>query len=129
MIGIGTTLVGQATGAILKIVGLNHGYGTVDRIDSTDMASPNNTKEYELGLNEPGELKLDVKYEKANHKKLVDAKAARLAESWTATYPDGSTDVFTAYIAAIESAIPVADKMTASITFQKTGATAFTAGV
>jgi predicted secreted protein len=128
MIGCGTTITGQTTTAILKVTKASIDYGKADKLDITDFESADNTKEFELGMDDPGEITLDIIYDKTNNEKLVNAKSARTLDTWTVTYPDGSTDVFQAYITDVTKEVPVADKMTQTVVMAKTGATTFTKG-
>jgi len=128
MIGCGTTITGQNTGAILNVTKASCNYGKAEKLDITNFESADNTMEFELGMDDPGEISLDILYDKTNNEKIVNAKAARTLDTWTVTYADGSTDVFSAYITDVTKEVPVKGTMTQTVTMAKTGATTFVKG-
>lgn len=70
-----------------------------DEIDTTDLDTPNDFKEFIAGSKDAGEVAIagNIKSE-ANVEKLLALANARSVEEWTVTYPSGATWVFNGFI-------------------------------
>lgn len=70
-----------------------------DEIDTTDLDSPNDFKEFIAGAKDAGEVSLagNIKAE-ATVEKLLALAEARTVEEWTVEYPSGATWVFNAFV-------------------------------
>lgn len=70
-----------------------------DEIDTTDLDSPDNFKEFIAGAKDAGEVSLagNIKVE-ANVEKMLALANAQTVEEWTVEYPSGATWVFNAFL-------------------------------
>lgn len=100
----------------------------VDVIDATHLQSPDATREFIIGLRDPGECTLDINFVPggAGDTKLQAVRAARKPVTCRITYPPvgaaaAVTWTFTGILTGYEPAAPNDDKMTASVTFKVTG--------
>jgi len=92
-------------------------------IDATHMQSPNSTREFILGLNDPGECSFEMNFIPGSTADalLQQVKADREAVSCRITFPNTVTWTFTGLLTGYEPAVPTEDKMTATVTFKVTG--------
>lgn len=70
-----------------------------EEIDTTDLDSPNNYKEFIAGSKDAGEVALsgNIKDE-SNVEKMLALAESQSVEEWTVTYPSGATWVFSAFV-------------------------------
>lgn len=70
-----------------------------EEIDSTDLDSPNNYKEFIAGSKDAGEVSLagNIKNE-SNVEKMLALAESQSVEEWTVEYPSGATWVFNAFV-------------------------------
>lgn len=123
--GVGTTLQGAVTGPIGMINRINLDGSERDVYDVTTMNSADKWRQFIPGLKDAKEATLDLLYEKENYSILQDAIEAD-PESWTITFPDGSTFVCSGFIRKVGVASPFDEKMTQSVTIKFTGKPVFT---
>lgn len=129
-IGIGATFAGTvASGltSIAQITSISLPEVSCDDIDVTSMDSTDDAKEFVAGLIDSGSLGLELSYEKSNYSNLLGA--VRISDTYTLTFKDGSTLVFTGYLKSVGGDMPVDGKITNSATFKVSGLPVFTAGV
>lgn len=99
----------------------------IDPIDVTHMQSPNRTREFVSGLNDPGECSLEMNYVpgSASDQILLAILALPIGVSRRRTckivYPNHITDSFSAELVNYEPTLPVDDRMTATVTFKVSG--------
>lgn len=102
---MGTTLTKTKSGSEtddLKIANLTS-IGEIgvesEEIDSTDLDSPNNYKEFIAGSKDAGEVSLagNIKDE-SNVEKMLALAESQSVEKWTVTYPSGAKWVFNAFV-------------------------------
>jgi hypothetical protein len=100
---------------------------TLDQIDVTHMTSPNRNREFIPGLNDTGECSFEMNYVPGS---TSDDRLLELLNLPVGTerrrycrisYPNGVTDTFYASLVGYAPAIPVDDKMSASVTFKVSG--------
>ena len=102
---MGTTLTKKQSGdetEDLKIANLTS-IGEIgvesEEIDTTDLDSPNNYKEFIAGSKDAGEVSLagNIKDE-ANVEKMLALAESQSVEEWTVAYPSGAKWVFSAFV-------------------------------
>lgn len=98
---------------------------SIDFTEATHLRSPNATKEFLLGLRDPGEASMEMNYipGSASDLKLIAVRDARVAVSLRITYPNGVTAVFTGLMTGYAPTVPNEERMTAAITFKVSGVT------
>jgi len=94
---------------------------TRDAVDAGHECAPNEWREVVLGLNNSGEIAVDLNFR-------TDTYALLLAEFDTTTlkprrivFPGGSSFVFNAYLIGLDAPITVGDKMAAQAKFRASG--------
>jgi len=92
-----------------------------DAIDATNMASPDQFREYIPGLMDAGEVTIEMNYVPNHADVIIAALTAATAGQFKITAANGANVVFTAIVTAYQPQAPVDDKMTASATFKITG--------
>ncbi len=106
---MGTTLTKVKSGSEtddLKIANLTS-IGEIgvesEELDTTDMDSPNDYKEFEAGLKDAGECAIagNIKIE-ANVEKMLLLAESRTLENWVVEYPSGAKWEFTAFVKAFK---------------------------
>lgn len=104
-----------------------------DEIDSTDLDSPDNYKEFIAGSKDAGEVALagNIKDE-SNVEKMLALAESQSIEEWTVTYPSGAKWVFNAFVKSFKDGEKTPDGLasfTASLrisgkpTYTRAGAT------
>lgn len=96
---------------------------SIDVIDATHMQSPNATREFILGLNDPGTASFDMNFVpgSASDDLIQDVRAAREPVKCKITFPNNVTWTFDGVLTGYEPAVPNEDKMTATVSFKVTG--------
>lgn len=118
------TLTVPAFVEIAEVINVTPGASTADRIDATHMQSPGRRREYIAGLIDNGEASFEINWIPGNE---TDELLRSLMDSGDSvehriTFPNDVTVTFTAAIIGYEKAIPVDDRMTATITVAVSGA-------
>jgi hypothetical protein len=87
------------------------------------MQSPNGDREFILGLNDPGECSFTINFVpgSAGDTLLASVKAAKVAVPCQMTFPNGITWTFTGLLTKYAATVPLADKMSATVTFKVSG--------
>ena len=95
----------------------------LDIIDATHMQSPNSTREYILGLIDPGEASVEMNFVPgdATDDLLFAIEQNRVPVRCRITFPNGVTWSFTALLQNREFDMPVDDKMTHVANWKVTG--------
>lgn len=96
---------------------------TLDVIDVTHMASPNRTREFIAGLSDPGECSFEMNFIPGSQSDVLLQEVVKAGAVVKAriTFPNSVTWTFDAIATGYEPAIPVDDRMTATVTFKVTG--------
>lgn len=96
---------------------------SVDVIDATHMTSPNATREFIIGLNDPGECSFEMNFIPGStaDAAIQSVRTARERVSCRITFPNDVTWTFAGILTGYEPAAPTDDKMTATVTFKVTG--------
>jgi hypothetical protein len=108
---------------LAEIINITPPSDSLDIIDATNMDSTNATREFIVGLNDPGECSLEMNFipGSAADQKIVQIRDARVAVYCKITFPNAVVWTFLGILTGYEPAIPVDDKMTATVTFKVTG--------
>lgn len=126
-IGYGSTIeISTDDGAsyvlLAEVTNIKPPSDSLDIIEATHMASPNATKEFILGLNDPGECSFDINFVPGGDTdaKLQAVKAARLRVRVRLTFPNLVKWTFGGILTGYEPDVPTDDKMTAAVTWKVT---------
>lgn len=127
-IGHGSTFAVSTDGGttyvpLAEVINITPPSDTIDVIDATSMDSANATREFILGLNDPGECSLEMNFVPGStaDDKIQDIRDARAVVKCRITFPNAVTWTFDGILTAYEPDIPADDKMTATVTFKVTG--------
>ena len=95
----------------------------IDVVDATHMQSPNATREFILGLNDPGECTMEMNFVPGStaDMALQAIKAARERIRARITFPNLQRWTFSGILTGYEPNAPTDDRMTATLTFKVTG--------
>lgn len=95
----------------------------IDIIDVTHMDSPSNYREFIQGLTDPGECGFEMNFVpgSASEDLVLAVKAGGVAVQCKVVFPNAATWTFAAFVTGYEPAVPVDDKMTATVTMKVTG--------
>lgn len=118
------SLVTPALVAIAEVVEVNPGAETADRVEATHMGSPGRRREYIAGLIDSGEGSFTINWVPND---ATDILLRTLFESGDVvqhqiTFPSGVTVSYDASIIGYEKAVPLDDRMSATITVAVSGA-------
>ncbi|MBP7704200.1 MAG: hypothetical protein KA105_02805 [Caulobacter sp.] len=108
---------------IAEVIDITPPSDSVDVIDATHMQSPNATREFIIGLNDPGVASFEMNFVpgSAADATIQEVRGARLPVQCRITFPNEVTWTFTGILTGYEPAVPNEDKMTATVTFKVTG--------
>lgn len=112
---------------VAEVINVTPGEATADRVDATHMQSPNRRREYISGLIDNGEASFEINWVPGSN---TDVMLRELFESGDVvehriTFPGAAPRVTVTYDASIigfSKAIPIDDRMTATITVAVSGA-------
>lgn len=112
---------------VAEVINVTPGEATADRVDATHMQSPNRRREYISGLIDNGEASFEINWVPGSD---TDVMLRELFESGEnvnhrVTFPGVAPRVTVTYEASIigfSKAIPIDDRMTATITVAVSGA-------
>lgn len=114
--------------SISEVMSISPPSDTIDVIDATSMDSANATREFILGLNDPGECSFEMNFVpgSASDDLIQSVRQAREAVTCRITFPNTVRWTFLGILTGYEPAVPFDDKMTATVTFKVTGSYAVT---
>lgn len=112
---------------VAEVINVTPGEASADRIDATHMQSPNRRREYISGLIDSGEASFEINWVPGSD---TDVLLRDLFESGDSvnhriTFPGAAprvTVVYEASIIGFSKAVPIDDRMTATITVAVSGA-------
>lgn len=109
--------------ALAEVTDITPPSDNIDVIDVTHMASPNATREYVLGLNDPGECSFTINFVPGTgaDATLQAWRAARNVRSCRINFPNGVRWTFDGILTGYSPTVPTGDKMTADVTIKVTG--------
>jgi hypothetical protein len=108
--------------ALAEVVDVTPPSDTVDIIETTHMTSPNRTKEFIAGLNDPGECSFDIHFIPGAGDDAVIQTRRNLGtkNNYRITWSNGVTWTFAGILTGYTPSAPVNDRMTATVTFKVT---------
>jgi hypothetical protein len=124
--GFGTKfyrMSGTNSTAIAGIVNIGGPEMEGEDIDVTDMDSPNGHMEFIPGLVDPGEVELELNYDKDEQSVLYGL--VRTTGSYKIVAPDSSNWTFNGYLKGLTNEYPHDDKISAEATFKVSGAATY----
>lgn len=100
----------------------------VDDVEATHFTSDNRTREYIAGLIEPGEASVAMNRipGSATEILLMNLQTAGTRVAVRMIWPNGTTWEFIGHVKGYETAAPIDDRMTATVTFKVDGAQTIT---
>lgn len=126
-IGYGSTFEistdsGSTWTAVAEVMNITPPSDAVDVIDATHMASPNRTREFIAGLNDPGEASFEMNFIPggAGDQAIQALRGTYATIQCRITYPNGQRWTFAGILTGYEPTDPMDDKMTATVTFKVT---------
>lgn len=107
-----------------EVFNITPGEETTDRVDVTHYKSPDRRREFVAGLIDPGEATFEINWVPGNETDefLRDLRTSGESRTHKIRFPNGVTVSFDAIILSYSKAIPLDDKMTATITVAVSGA-------
>lgn len=128
IIGAGTTFEVSTDGGstyvrLAEINSITPPSDNLDIIDATSMDSPNRTREYITGFNDPGECTLEMNFipGSTSDQKIIQIRDANVAVYCRIVYPNLVTWTFLARLQSYVPSISADGKMSATVTFKVTG--------
>jgi len=114
---------GSTWTVIAEVFNITPPSDTVDVVDATHMGSPNRTREFILGLQDPGEASFEMNFVpgSASDTFIQARKAAGVKVKCRITFPNAVIWTFDGLLTNYAPAAPLEDKMTATVTFKVTG--------
>ncbi|WP_426043700.1 phage tail tube protein [Caulobacter sp. DWR3-1-2] len=109
---------------VAEVTNLSPPSDSIAIVDATHNKSPNATKEYIIGLNDPGDCKFNINFVPGGvgDAKIQAVRTARKKVSCRITWPNGVSWTFEGILTGYAPTAPTEDKMTAEVTFKATGA-------
>jgi hypothetical protein len=131
-IGFGAILTDKGTGGsgtdkIGNVTDLNIGGISLATVDATHYESADAYQEFIAGLIDAGEVTATVQAQPAasgsadNWHFLYDALNARVLRTYELAFPNGAKFTFTAFVTNLGIPVPLADKITTTVTFKISG--------
>ncbi len=107
-----------------EVFNITPGEESTDRVDVTHYKSPDRRREFVAGLIDPGEASFEINWIPGNDTDEFIRQLRTSGETRThkIRFPNGVTVSFDAIILSYSKAIPLDDKMTATITVAVSGA-------
>jgi hypothetical protein len=131
-IGYGAILTDKGTGGsgtdkIGNVTDLNIGGISLATVDATHYESPDAYLEFIAGLIDAGEVTATLQSQPAasgdadEWHMIYDALNARVLRTYELAFPNGATFTFTAFVTNLGIPVPLADKITTTVTFKISG--------
>jgi len=119
-----TTAEPPAFVPIAEVFNVTPGEATADRIDATHYQSPDRRREYISGLIDSGEASIELNWEPGSDTDVLlrDLFTSGATVEHRITFPNDVTLTYDASLIGYSKAIPVDDRMTATITIAVSGA-------
>lgn len=107
-----------------EVFNITPGEESTDRVDVTHYKSPDRRREFIAGLIDPGEATFEINWVPGNETDefLRDLRTSGETRTHKIVFPNDVTVSFDAIILSYSKAIPLDDKMTATITVAVSGA-------
>ncbi len=107
-----------------EVFNITPGEESTDRVDVTHYKSPDRRREFIAGLIDPGEASFEINWIPGNETDefIRDLRTSGETRTHKIRFPNGVTVSFDAIVLSYSKAIPLDDKMTATITVAVSGA-------
>lgn len=109
---------------LAEVISITPPSDTLDVVDVTHLQSPNRTREFLAGLRDPGECSFEMNFIPGSD---ADVAIQGVRDNGgepvncQITFPNNVTWTFAGILTGYDPAIPLEDKMTATVTFKVTG--------
>jgi predicted secreted protein len=115
---------------IAEVIEVTPPNAQADDVDATHMLSPNRTREYIVGLIEPGEASFGMNRIPGGTTEVLlqGLQTSGALRNWRFVWPNNTEWLFSAYVKGYETSSPLDDRMTATCTLKVAGATTITIG-
>lgn len=129
LIGYGTTFAISTNGTtftdVAEVFEVTPPSDSLDTVDATHMSSPNATREFIFGLRDPGEASFEMAFipGSASDVLIQSIRDTRQTVTCRITFPNNATWTFSGVLTGYEPAVPLDDRMTATVTFKVSGST------
>lgn len=114
--------------ALAEVTDITPPSDNVDVVEITHLSSPNRTKEFVVGLNDPGECSLTLNFlpGEADDDAIQALRGDTAPTNFRITFPaiSGNPAVnwtFAGYLVGYEPTVPIGDRMTATVRIKVTG--------
>lgn len=109
--------------AVAEVFNFTPGEATADRIDSTHYQSPGRSREYISGLIDRGEASVELNWVPNSATDVILRELFKSGEvtSHRVTFPNGVSLTYDASIIGYSKAVPLDDRMTATVTLAVSG--------
>lgn len=114
--------------ALAEVIDITPPSDNWDIFEKTHMSSPNRTKEFGVGLNDPGECSLTVNFlpGEADDDAIQALRGLTTPTNFRITFPaiagnPAVTWTFAGYLSGYEPQVPINDRMTATVRIKVTG--------
>lgn len=126
LIGYGTGLEVFSSGAFVEIAevfNVTPGEATTDRVDATHMKSPGRRREYISGLIDSGEASFEINWIPGSPTDVIlrDLQTSGENVDWRFIFKNGVTLTVEASVTGFSKAVPLDDKMSATLTLSLSG--------
>ena len=112
-----------------ELINITPGEATADRVEVTHMNSPDRRREYISGMIDSGEASFEINWSPGNATDLLIRELFTSGDVRThqIEFPNGVTVDYDATIIGFSKAVPIDDRMTATVTVAVSGAETWTA--
>lgn len=109
---------------IAEVINVTPGAAAADRVDATHYRSPDRRREYIAGLIDNGEATFEINWVPGSDTDVIlrDLFESGAAADHRVTFPNGHRVTYQAVIIGYEKAVPIDDRMTATVTVAVSGA-------
>lgn len=109
--------------AIAKVTDITPPSDTIDVVDVTHMGSPDRRREFIPGLTDPGSMSLELIFEPGSATDLLlrEIRSSGETVKCRITFASGPAYVFDGWLETYEGAVPLEDRMSATVSFKVTG--------
>lgn len=113
---------------LAEVISITPPSDNIDVVEATHLTSPNRTKEYVIGLNDPGECALSLNFlpGEADDDAIQALRGLTSPTNFKITFPAISGNpvvswTFAGYLTGYEPDVPIGDRMTANVRIKVTG--------
>jgi predicted secreted protein len=131
LLGYGTKVAIKDNGSYAdldEVISVTPPNQQVEQVEATHTQSPNRTREYISGLNDPGECSFDMNFVpgSSSDTRLLALKTSGAYKDTRITFPNAVTWDFLASVTGYEPQAPIDDRMIVTVTMRVSGPTTIT---